>query len=119
MYDFDPRKIAPPWSFSKSKTKDMDKDKQIKELQELVDRYRSQNMKMEKKIESLVKFEDVKFIFDFEKKDVFSIERIVTESEEATIIAWMENGANQEWYFHCTREQHNKLVEEYEKVRNK
>ena len=94
-------------------------DKKIKELQELVDRYRSQNLKMEKKIESLVRFEDVKFMFDFEKKDVFSIERTVVESDETTIIAWTENGANQEWQFYCTREQHNKLVEEYEKVRNK
>ena len=65
------------------------------------------------------------FAFDFAKVDVFSIERNYNNNKQCTIIGFKltkevtENDKLviteelKEWYFYCPAEQHEKLVEEF------
>jgi uncharacterized coiled-coil protein SlyX len=70
------------------------------------------------------------FVFDFNTVKVFSIERNFNDNRPATIIGYLlpepvtteENGVVikdvvREWYLYCNQEQHEKLVEQFRKVK--
>lgn len=76
-----------------------------------------------------------KFSVDFNKLDVFSIERITRSRDYAgtefyvseTVLGyWNQIGSGKEqvkevgeWYLECSIEEHNRLVDEFEKTRSK
>ena len=70
---------------------------------------------------------DADFAFDFNLMRAFSIERNWHHDRPCTIIGYIiseptEHGANnnvKEWYLYCSKEQHAKLVEQFNKVMEK
>lgn len=67
-----------------------------------------------------IPFSDVIFEFDFSNPaiNVFSLERVQKENEERTVIGYYLDVPGsaptiKEWYFSCTRKQHNMLVENW------
>lgn len=73
------------------------------------------------------------FSFDFDAVKVFSIERNINDNRPVTIIGYflpeariveqegnvVTNDVVREWYLYCNQEQHEKLVEEFRKAKNK
>lgn len=73
------------------------------------------------------------FAFDFDTVKVFSIERNVNQNKPVTIIGYflpearvvendngvITNDIVREWYLYCNQEQHEKLVEEFRKSKQK
>ena len=54
------------------------------------------------------------FVVDWNKLNVFSVERHGGEKEAYTIIGYFDkDGCIDEWKFYCSLEQHNKLAQEF------
>ena len=54
----------------------------------------------------LINFDEFPYICSIERDDIGT-------ADEHTIIAYMFNGEIKEWYFHCSRKQHNLLTKNY------
>ena len=65
--------------------------------------------------------DDVAFSFNFWAPGicVLSIERIrINTDDEKTQITYYKNTDMKEWFFECTRAQHNKIIEDWNRSRN-
>ena len=75
---------------------------------------------------------DAEFSFDFDRVNAFSVERNWNDGKPVTIIGYMlsepvvmtEEGVTtkdvvREWYLYCSKEQHAKLVEQFNKAMEK
>jgi predicted nuclease with TOPRIM domain len=74
---------------------------------------------------------DADFVFDFKNMRVFSIERQWHKDQPCTIIGFIisepivheemicTKDVVKEWYYYCSKDQHVKLVEQYNKVMGK
>jgi hypothetical protein len=65
-----------------------------------------------------ISFTDVEYVFDFHLMKVFSIERThVGSGGEQTVIGYILDGDNRQWYLQCSRSHHNKLVAQWQEAR--
>jgi len=63
---------------------------------------------------------DANFSFDFRKMNAFSVERIKRKDDEfpVTVIGYTYDSKIREWFFYCSFDTHNSLVEEFNLWKN-
>lgn len=59
------------------------------------------------------------FSFNFKKINAFSVERINKDGSLCTIIGYLLGEEVRQWYFYCSDEMHNSLVEEFDLWKSK
>lgn len=97
------------------------KDKQtIKELQREILRLKD-SLEEAQHIVANIKAEisNCEFSFDFASINAFSIERNFHSNMPVTVIGFFTEDKNEtkEWYLYCTAEQHQKLVDQFNKIK--
>lgn len=97
------------------------KDKEtIKELQREILRLKD-TLEETQRIVANVKREisNCEFSFDFANINAFSIERNFDNNLPVTVIGFLTNDKNEtkEWYLYCSTEQHQRLVEQFNKIK--
>lgn len=98
-------------------------NKRIEALQKRIAELEADNnrLRTEQLEEVVADVQSSTFVIDWNKLDAFSIERMGDVRDAYTIIGYWstrENGSKtvQEWKFYCSKEQHEKLAKEFEKV---
>ena len=97
-------------------------NKRIEALQKRIAELEADNNRLRTEQSEEVK-KDVQssnFVIDWTKLDAFSIERMGDVRDAYTVIGYWstrENGSKtvQEWKFYCSKEQHEKLAQQFEK----
>lgn len=114
----------------KNKLKVLELEKQVVELEKKLANAGVQLDAFKKTIDKInAEIPASSFSFDFETVNVFSVERNINDNRPVTIIGYLlpepvttteESGVVtkdvvREWYLYCNQEQHEKLIEEFNK----
>lgn len=98
-------------------------NKRIAALQKRIEELEADNNRL--RTEQLQEIKDdvqsSTFVVDWSKLEAFSLERMGDVRDAYTVIGYWstrENGSKtvQEWKFYCSKEQHEKLAKEFEKI---
>lgn len=100
--------------------KDKENTQTIKELQREILRLKD-SLEEAQRVVADVKAEisNCDFSFDFANINAFSIERNFDNNLPVTVIGYLTNDKNEtkEWYLYCSTEQHQKLVEQFNRIK--
>jgi hypothetical protein len=91
----------------------LDKESKIASLTKQIDSLKNEIKNMIETRESSVV--DCGFEIDFFALKAFSIERLLKDKKETTNIGYFKGENIQEWTFYCSKEIHERLVEDFKK----
>jgi hypothetical protein len=57
--------------------------------------------------------QDCTMVVDFDRMDAFSVERMIKDGKECTVIGYRNEGKIREWLLWCSRDQHERIVTEF------